>query len=278
MRRFGGQKTAKAARADGAGPLFLGRVDFFCRRTACVGPEGRDRWAERLPRGAAWGRSLTGAAMGKRRAQPFASCDPCRTRGKPPLPELRRAGRPLAFPCRACSVRAAYSSFSTAVQVPSAVERENGCALIPCVVLVGFRLAGGKLLHMAGVGVVNRALCRRPPWRSCGVPALRERLRAPVRWQGPASLERQEKNSLFTAGWSVLSLKRESARCGTAPPCPKSGGKTVFFRDMTGVWFEAQALQTENAFGAVGTIRSCLGEGAPSLCCRCPLRRRKLRA
>lgn len=234
MRRFGGQKTAKAARADGAGPLFLGRVDFFCRRAACVGPEGRDQWAERLPRGAAWGRSLTGAAMGKRRAQPFASCDPCRTRGKPPLPELRRAGRPLAFPCRACSVRAAYSSFSTAVQVPSAVERENGCALIPCVVLVGFRLAGGKLLHMAGVGVVNRALCRRPPWRSCGVPALRERLRAPVRWQGPASLERQEKNSLVVTGESVLPLEKGNTRRRHSVVRPKPSGKPRFFRETTG--------------------------------------------
>lgn len=133
------------------------------------------------------------------------------------------------FPYRACCVRVAYSSFSTAVQVPSAAERENGCALIPCVVLVGFRLAGGKLLHMAGVGVVNRALCRRPPWRSCGVPALRERLRAPVRWQGPASLERQEKNSLFTAGWSVLPLKRESARCGIDRPAPNQAEKTYFY-------------------------------------------------
>lgn len=221
-----GKKRQKLPVRTGLGRCFWGAWIFFAGE--------RRYWPGRAR--SAWQRDWRGRGVG---ANSYGGSDKARgvrSHLPPAILAAREASHPCRlavmlagpFPYRACCVRVAYSSFSTAVQVPSAAERENGCALIPCVVLVGFRLAGGKLLHMAGVDVVNRALCRRPPWRSCGVPALRERLRAPVRWQGPASLERQEKNSLFTAGWSVLPLKRESARCGIGRPAPNQAEKTYF--------------------------------------------------
>lgn len=143
MRRFGGQKTAKAARADGAGPLFLGRVDFFCRRAAVLARKGAISVAERL----AWARRGGEFLRGQRWARGVRSHLP------PAVLAAREASHPCRlavilagpFPYRACCVRVAYSSFSTAVQVPSAAERENGCALIPCAVLAGLSAGQRKI-------------------------------------------------------------------------------------------------------------------------------------
>ena len=63
MRQFWGQKTAKAARAEGAGAAVLGLRGFFLPESGGTGPEGRDQRGRETGVGAAWGRILTGAAI-----------------------------------------------------------------------------------------------------------------------------------------------------------------------------------------------------------------------
>ena len=247
MRRFGGQKTAKAARADGAGPLFLGRVDFFCRRTACVGPEGRDQWAERLPRGAAWGRSLTGAAMGKRRALPFASCGPCRTRGKPPLPELRRAGRPLP----SLAVRAASGGIFVFLHSRSgSLSRGAGKRLrIDPVRCVGGLSAGRRKIAPHG-----RRRCRKsrplPPSAVAGLRGSRVAGKAscPGPLAGAGVLGTAGKKFSLYRRLERFAFEKGKREVRHRPPGPKSGGKNVFFRDMTGVWFKAPSTSNGKRF------------------------------
>lgn len=98
----------------------------------------------------AWQRDWRGRGVG---ANSYGGSD--RARGvrshlPPAILAAREASHPCRlavmqagpFPYRACCVRAAYSSFCTAAQVPAAAERENGCVLIPCAVLAG--LSSGR--------------------------------------------------------------------------------------------------------------------------------------
>ena len=101
----------------------------------------------------AWQRDWRGRGVG---ANSYGGSD--RARGvRSHLPPAILAARGASHPCRlavmlagpfpyrACCVSVAYSSFSTAVQVPSAAERENGCALIPCAVLAGLSAGQRKI-------------------------------------------------------------------------------------------------------------------------------------
>ena len=161
----------------------------------------------------AWQRDWRGRGVG---ANSYGGSDKARgvrSHLPPAILAAREASHPCRlavmlagpFPYRACCVRVAYSSFSTAVQVPSAAERENGCALIPCAVLAGLS-AGQRKIAPHG-----RRQCR----KSCPLlPSIMAELRSSrvagkVSCPGPLGRGRRSENGRQ----KILSLLPAGAFC-----------------------------------------------------------------